>query len=474
MATNKTFKPIDTAFAILFMLLLAITVLHVTTVSDMGGQDSAIALRLTPALERFRTLERDLSLSTEHLRDTSMDPETKAILLNTELGRIERALAELGGSGLKVSGLTRLAEPHMHIRFVREKILSREQGLGTILAVGGQLDRALEATLFVVRGNIVRLGEELADATESMNGLNNRARQIAIFGGLAAVLVFAPVRFMAARAAAKPMRALNAATRAIAEEKWDASGLDYDGEDAVGELVGAFRDMAAKLRESREQRADAYRRTLASLVQAIEAKDTFTSNHSCNVAKYAEMLAAAVGLSESEINDIADGGLLHDIGKIGIPDEIINKPGKLTPREFSIIQEHPVIGHRIVKPLDGSEALLAPVRHHHERWDGTGYPDGLRAEKIPIVARIISVADMFEALTSGRPYRKRMSVDRAVAVLQSESGRTLDPALADKFIAEVLPKIRRMLADPPADTTLNASQTDSRIPVKPAQKVDAL
>ncbi|MFQ5805353.1 MAG: HD-GYP domain-containing protein [Phycisphaerae bacterium] len=461
MASKITFKPIDTAFAILFLLLIVVAILHVTTVTDMGEQYSAEVLQMPAELERFRALERDVRASSDHLKSGSLDRDAKVAVLDTELGYIESALHDLGRSGLKVSGLTRLVEPYMHIRDVRQKIQANADDVDALLAAGGPLDRALQATLFVVRNNITRLGDELSLATASVNGSKNQARQIAVLGGLAAVLVFVPVRLMAGRTAAKPIRALKAATHAVAEERWSAASIECEPGDAVGDLVVAFHTMADKLRESRQERTNAFRRTLASLVQTIEAKDAFVSNHSCNVSKLAELLARARGLPEADVKEVAYGGLLHDIGKIGVPDEIINKPGALTTEEFSRIQEHPAIGDRIVTPLDGSEVLLPPVRHHHEHWDGSGYPDGLRGEQIPLVARIIAVADVFESLISDRPYRDRMSVEQAVDVLRSEAGKTLAPELVDTFLSKVLPKIKHLLPDPPRELASGDSQADS-------------
>jgi HD-GYP domain-containing protein (c-di-GMP phosphodiesterase class II) len=201
---------------------------------------------------------------------------------------------------------------------------------------------------------------------------------------------------------------------------------------------------------------------MASLVQTIEAKDAYTSNHSCNVSKFARLLAHALGLPEEEINKTAYSGLLHDIGKIGIPDGIINKPGALTAEEFGHIQMHPVVGDRIVAPMDGADVVLPVVRHHHEHWDGSGYPDGLRGEKIPLVARIIAVADVFEALISDRPYREKLPVEQAVGILRDEAGKTLEPKLVDTFISKVLPQIKHLLPEPPREVASDDSPTGSR------------
>ena len=428
MMPKATFKPIDTAFAILFALLIAVAGLNVATVTEMGGERSAEALQIPVALERFRALERNLRNSAEYLRHESMDWDAKVAILDIELEHIEYALRDLGTSALNTSGLTRLVEPYMHIREVRWKIKTGAQDVEVLLAIGGPLDRALQATQFVLRNNITRLGEELTTTTASINGAGDRAKKITFFGGLAALLAFVPVRLMASRTAAKPLSALKAATRALAEQRWNAVRVECASDDAVGDLV--------------------------------DAKDAYTSNHSCKVSQLSELLARALGLPDEEVKEIAYGALLHDVGKIGVPDEVINKPGKLTTDEFARIQQHPVVGGRIVAPLDGSELLLPPVRHHHEHWNGGGYPDGLRGEQIPLAARIVAVADVFESLISDRPYRSRMSIEQALDVLRSEADKKLEPRLVDTFISEVLPRATHLLAESPAKVAPDDCPTD--------------
>lgn len=447
MLAKKTFKPIDTAFAILFLLLIALAFLHVSTVSDLTGERSSASMQLAASLERFRTLDRDLGRSLDHLKQDSMNLTTKAMLLEMELGHFASELRDLGSGGLSLPGITRLVEPYTHLREARESLLAQSDDKDKLLAQGSVVDRALQGTLFVVRNNIIRLGRELSVQTASLYGLNDRARGISLYGALATVLIFWPVRFMARRQAAKSILALKAATHAVAEEDWQVTSIDCDTDDAVGELVVAFHTMAAKLQITRQQRATAFQGTLASLVQTIEAKDEYTFNHSYNVSKFAELLARSIGLAETEVREIVTSGMLHDIGKVGISDTIINKPGKLTAEEFRAIQEHPVIGGRIVAPLDGAERLLPPVIHHHEHWDGSGYPQGLRGEEIPLHARIVAVADVFEALRSDRPYRAKMSVEKATAVLREEAGETLDPNLVEKFLSDVVPKIKHLFPE---------------------------
>jgi putative nucleotidyltransferase with HDIG domain len=449
MTIKSCFKPIDAAFTILFVLLIAVVLVHVVTTADMGAKQSPAVINVTADLERFRNLEQRLSYSIDCLANESIDHTAKTVILTVELERIEAALSELGRSTHRVAGLTRLVEPYMQIRSVRDQMQRKTAEPHVFLAQDSLLDRALKAAQFIVRANIMRLGEEQSTMTLSLTGFSDEARTTAIFVGLAAMAVFAPVRLMAGRAAARPLNRLKAATLAVAEEHWRPVNVEHDSDDAVGELVAAFNTMASKLRDSRKDRITTFHRTLASLVHTIEAKDPYVSNHSSNVATLAHELALAVGLPETQASETACGALLHDIGKIGVPDEIINKPKKLTPTEFSVIQKHPVIGDRIVDPLDGSDILQGPVRHHHEHWDGSGYPDGLRGEEIPLAARIIKVADVFEALISDRPYRPKLSVTEAVKTLQSQAGKQMDPKLVEVFISKVVPNVQELLPEGP-------------------------
>jgi len=312
----------------------------------------------------------------------------------------------------------------------------------------------------VARSNIARLGEEQVAVAASLMDVGNRSIGTAIAIGFVAILIFAPVRLMAGRAAAEPLRRLQAATAAVAEDRWNPTAIQTESNDAVGELVHAFHTMASKLQDSRAERAKTFQSTLASLVHTIEAKDPYVSNHSANVAKISCALAKAVGLSERAANEIAYGALVHDIGKIGVPDEIMHKPGKLTAGEFEIVKNHTVIGDRIIAPLDGSDVLQSPVRHHHEYWDGSGYPDGLSGEEIPLVARIVQIADIFEALTSDRPYRAAMSVAAAAEIIKSQAGTKLDPELVAKFTSTVLVKIHEILPELGADGTAAESHVE--------------
>jgi diguanylate cyclase (GGDEF)-like protein len=212
------------------------------------------------------------------------------------------------------------------------------------------------------------------------------------------------------------------ATRALGEAK--ASG----GNDVrLASLTSD--DLAVAQRSSFE--------VLTGLVEAVDTKDRYTKKHSEDVARYAVFLAERIGFGPDEVRSVELAGLLHDVGKIGIPDGILRKPGPLTTDELSIVRQHVWLGDAIVRDLPDVETIRAGVRHHHERWDGSGYLGGLAGEEIPLIARIVSVADAFSAMTTTRPYRKALSVTEALTRLRSAAGTQLDPRLVAVFAAAI-------------------------------------
>ena len=175
---------------------------------------------------------------------------------------------------------------------------------------------------------------------------------------------------------------------------------------------------------------------VTSLASAIDAKDEYTKDHSSSVSRYSVALAKAINLPDKEVERIKLGALLHDIGKIGIPEYVLTKPDKLTPEEFKIIQQHPSIGvQKILEPNPLLHDLIPIVKYHHEQWNGKGYPCGLKEEEIPLAARIVAIADTYHALISDRPYRKGMSVEKACSILEEGAGIQWDKELVRQFIA---------------------------------------
>jgi len=174
--------------------------------------------------------------------------------------------------------------------------------------------------------------------------------------------------------------------------------------------------------------------TLEAFTETIEQKDPYTKGHCSRVRTISLAIARALNFSQESLHTLEGGALLHDIGKIGIPEEILNKPSKLTKSEYQLIKEHPVAGESIVKPIDLFQAYRPIIRSHHERMDGKGYPDGLKGDQIPLDVRIVSLADAFDAMTTSRAYRSALPTEIAVEELKLFSGTQFDPDLVNLFI----------------------------------------
>jgi putative two-component system response regulator len=185
------------------------------------------------------------------------------------------------------------------------------------------------------------------------------------------------------------------------------------------------------------QRMETAHAVVASLANAVEAKDLMTQHHCQRLAFLAARLTARLGLDHVAAETIAYGALLHDVGKIGIPEAILTKPGPLDDDEWELMRRHPEIGERICRPLGAGTAFLPIIRHHHERWDGRGYPDRLAGEAIPLGARIVGVADAFDAMTHDRHYRQARSVADALEEISAGAGNQFDPVLAKLFIEAI-------------------------------------
>ena len=190
------------------------------------------------------------------------------------------------------------------------------------------------------------------------------------------------------------------------------------------------RNLSSEVEKKSKENERLFMQVVSSLTSAIDAKDTYTNGHSTRVAEYSREIARRAGYASNELEDIYMMGLLHDVGKIGIPDAVINKPAKLTDEEYDIIKNHPVLGARILANIKAKPQLVNGARWHHERYDGKGYPDGLSGEAIPKEARIIAVADSYDAMTSHRSYRRSLPQEVVRQEIEKGMGTQFDPRFA--------------------------------------------
>src|SRR6185436_153659 len=186
---------------------------------------------------------------------------------------------------------------------------------------------------------------------------------------------------------------------------------------------------------------------LHSLTSAVDAKDAYTCGHSERVALLSRLLAKEAGYPEQLVERVYMAGLLHDVGKIGVPEAVLQKSGKLTDEEFAQIKKHPEIGARILRDIKQIEDIIPGVMHHHERYDGKGYPSGLAGENIPLMGRIICLADCFDAMTSSRTYRKALPLEVALTEIRRCSGTQFDPVLSDAFLKLGIDRLRELIND---------------------------
>ena len=217
------------------------------------------------------------------------------------------------------------------------------------------------------------------------------------------------------------------------------------------DLESKVEERTADLQKALEKLETSHVEILNRLGRAAEFRDNETAMHLYRMSHYSAVIAQTMGLSEAEVAMIKDASIMHDVGKIGIPDNILLKPGKLTPEEFEIMKNHTLLGGELLKGIDSDLLRMAETiaLTHHEKWDGSGYPIGLKAEDIPLVGRIVAVADVFDALTTERPYKKAWSNEESLQFLQEQKGRHFDPVVVDAFLqkTEEILKIKEKFKD---------------------------
>ena len=238
-------------------------------------------------------------------------------------------------------------------------------------------------------------------------------------------------------------------------------------------LLGAWWSMRL---DNRRLAADAEARLLdivESLITSVEAKDPYTSGHSKRVCKYSELIAQSLGMTGRDLEEIAVGAALHDVGKLGIPEHVLRKPAKLDDDEWAQVQEHPKVGARIIDSFNQSYAVLHAIQHHHEHWNGNGYPGRLVGEAIPLSARIVGVADALDAMTSARSYQRNRTVADALDELRRSAGRQFDPAVVDAIERIPLAQLEAIAPSPASQPIPLVTRTLHPLPTPTAIAVPA-
>lgn len=267
------------------------------------------------------------------------------------------------------------------------------------------------------------------DVYDMEKELNRRSLVVLAFGILISIIL----GFWVSKKTTDPVKKLEEATSRIA-----AGDLEYrvniKGVDEISSLGDSFNNMAKSLSESKKALQDYFYRAVQSLVRSLEAKDSYTRGHSDRVAGFSEQIALEMGFSKEESAMLRKVAELHDIGKIGIDERILNKVEKLIDEEWKQIKEHPLTGEKILRPIFLDDNLLNVVKFHHERFDGKGYPLGIKGSEIDIFAQIVCVADSYDAMTSKRAYRDCLTKEVAISELKKNSGTQFNPRVVEAFL----------------------------------------
>jgi HD-GYP domain-containing protein (c-di-GMP phosphodiesterase class II) len=280
------------------------------------------------------------------------------------------------------------------------------------------------------------------DEAKAYAGANAMRRNSMLVVGLASLLALGLGVWLSGEITS-PIRTLRDAALQLARGDFKTR-VNVDSRNEVGVLADTFNIMGEKIEravaeisEAANTNRELFIGTIRMLANAIDAKDPYTRGHSERVAYYTTLVAKQLGMSDAEIENVHLAGLVHDVGKIGIEDRILRKPSALTDDEYEIMKQHPTKGAQILEAVPKLKALAGPGLMHHENVDGSGYPDGLKGDEIPLLGRMVSVADAFDAMTTDRPYSKAMTFDAAVARLQFLSGKKFDPECVEAMARAV-------------------------------------
>jgi putative nucleotidyltransferase with HDIG domain len=323
--------------------------------------------------------------------------------------------------------------PHVPVSELASSLAVCESDAECELTIRGETYLSLSVEgLRLATGDALRTLQSLDAALHPVQAV---LRKVFLAAGAGAVLVAILVSAASTRSIVRPISQLmNRLHEAEELGLLPRFRLDHEPVEEIRELTESFNRAAAAIQEGRDNLHAAYVEFVGSLAMALDARDRYTAGHSLRVSEYSCAVARAMHLPAEEVEVIRIGALLHDIGKIGISDTVLQKPARLTPEEFALIKTHTLIGRKILEGVHGFAPYIDIVELHHENWDGSGYPFGRDGEHTPVGPRITHVADAYDAMTSDRPYRAGMHPEAALAILQQNAGTQFDPDVVAVFI----------------------------------------
>ena len=409
-------------------------------VSDPDGRALAAVIRTQTGVRPPATLpeglpQRGLTMQGDTVYQLASVPIDQAEENIAELSVGERfSLAEFNAPAVLLGGgkVLKSSIPGIPLSEIETALKACRSQDECDMRLGGQAYMSLPLEISMGGGYAVRSLQNVDSASRPVQSVLNRLFLTASIGVILVVLIFS---VLSSQNIVEPITAMISHLR-----RSESTGLlpEFTGDLSpireIRELTSSFNRAAGAIREARQSLQRAYLEFVGSLASALDARDRYTSGHSGRVSELSCATAMALGVTGDELNDIRIGALLHDIGKIGISDIVLQKPGKLTAEEFAIVKQHPEIGRRILEGVHGFAPYLPAVELHHENWDGTGYPRGESGETTPLAARIIHVSDAYDAMTTDRPYRDGMTHDEAIAILRRFAGSQFDPRVVDAFV----------------------------------------
>lgn len=380
----------------------------------------------------YRTIQRvSMSRNTAFLVDSSgtiiLHPEVRVIRSNIRLAKspIFQELKNLRSHAISTIPFTDTTGGHS-VKMIGTVYMIPESDVGW--------------------GIVVQTPEDVANVV-----VQNMQRQT-VYWILLSIILALLMSYLFSQRISIPIQMLTGKTLSITEGNF-SERVDIRSNNELGILAENFNMMAEwienyieRLKQAAEENRQLFLGIIRSLAAAIDAKDPYTHGHSERVTRYSELIAQQLGLSPEEIEKIQIAALLHDVGKIGISDAILQKPSLLTDEEYAVMKQHPELGGNIMSQIQQLEAIIPGMRYHHESLDGTGYPRGLKGEQIPLAARIIGVADAFDAMTTERPYQKPFTAHEALEKIRSMAGRKFD----DKVVDALVKAYRGGFVHPPA------------------------